>query len=85
MTSPSTDGNDRTEAEEDPVYLTLESDLRSRYPNWRKTTHYAPTGQKVMMIEFADNQGEFVTGLPSDFVSMVAEAYPRTDDTGTDR
>ena len=74
MSDPSTDGTGGRAAEEDPVYLSMEAELRSRYPDWRVTTHYAATGQKVMMIEFAGTQGEFVRGLPGQFISLVSTA-----------
>lgn len=68
------EGPDLCAAEEDHVYLSLETQLRNRYPDWRKTSHFAPNGNKVVMIEFADDQGEFVEGLPGEFVSLVSTA-----------
>lgn len=69
------------EFNDDPVVRSLLTQLENRYPDWRKTTHYAPTGQKVLLIEFADDQGAFVEGLPGEFISLVSTAGIEEDDS----
>ena len=47
--------------------------LVAEYPNWRITSQITENGGEVYMLEFQDVDGNFQTGLPSDFVSLVAE------------
>jgi len=82
MSDNSSDGTDH---EGDPVVAKITGELKARYPDWRLTTHYTPEGRKVTMIEFADADGEFTEGLSGEFVSMVSQAYGRSQDTETER
>jgi len=80
-----TDGRSHDDFEGDPVVSSLLAQLESNYPDWRYTSHYTPEGRKVVMIEYADDQGNFTSGLPGDFVSLVSSAYDRPQDAGGDR
>jgi len=78
-------GRSHDDFESDPVASSLLAELESNYPDWRYTSHYTPEGRKVVMIEYGDDQGNFTSGLPGDFVSLVSSAYDRPQDTGNDR
>lgn len=56
------------------VTLSLIGDLVDRYPDWRLTSHTTPAGREVLMIEYADEDGEFTEFLPGEFVKLVSEA-----------
>lgn len=83
MSETSSGDTERKSPEDDPVFASLKGELKTRYPDWRLTTHYTPEGRKVTMIEFADDNGKFTSGLPGDFVSMVSEAYGCSQDADT--
>ena len=57
-----------------PVALTLIQKLIDRHPAWRVTSHTSPSGHEATMIEFADDNYEFVSGLPSEFISIIEHA-----------
>lgn len=56
------------------VALSLIEELVTKHPDWRLVSHHTDEGRKMTMIEFADEDGEFTTGLPGDFIEMVAQA-----------
>ena len=57
-----------------PMALTLIQKLIDRHPAWRVTSHTSPSGHEALMIEFADDNYEFVSGLPSEFISLIENA-----------
>lgn len=62
------------EWDESRVALNVLGKLIDEHPDWRLTQHTTPGGRQVMMIEFADGDGEYTGGLPGDFITMVSEA-----------
>ena len=42
------------------------------YPDWRIVSHTTIDGRKVSMIEYADDDGDFMPYLPSAFVSLIS-------------
>lgn len=65
--------------DDSPLALNVIHALIEKHPNWRLTSQFTG-GNEVMMIEFADDDGELPSGeLPWEFVSMIAD-YGRGDD-----
>lgn len=56
----------------DRVLETVLAKLARDYPRWRVTSHITEGGVEVQMIEYANDDGEFASGLPGEFVSIVA-------------
>jgi hypothetical protein len=65
--------------DEAPVTLNVIHKLVEDHPNYRLTSHSC-NGNEVMMIQFADSDGEYTSGLAGDFVSMVSEAHNDSDE-----
>jgi hypothetical protein len=62
-----------------PVTLSLIGKLIDQHPAWRATSHTTPAGREVTMIEYADDQYEFMTGLPGAFISFIEREADDTD------
>lgn len=55
-----------------PVLVELMGKLANAYPDFTLTTHVSDSGYRYTMISYADEDGEFESGAPGEFVSMVS-------------